>query len=139
MPLALPSIGSGQSRRDANPVHMKAFHEAIMKAKKVYFDDVYGTSQIHLMILGTHPDYQRQGAGSSLCRWGMDLAKDNNVCVSVFGSPMGKKLYAYLGFSELATITVQAEGEEAKLYIAAMVYEAHKVAAVGWSPNCLIS
>lgn len=42
-------------RRDADFVRMKAFTERIVKAKKEWFDDVYGGKKLHLRSLATHP------------------------------------------------------------------------------------
>ena len=39
---------------------MKAFAETLTIARKEWFGDEYGTKQLHLRILGTHPDYQRR-------------------------------------------------------------------------------
>ncbi len=96
-----PSTDGDQTRHDANRLHMKVFRETLTNARKRLFDDDHRSRYIQLLILGTHPDHRKQGLGSSLCKQGMDLAKDKNAYVSVFGSPMGKKLYASLGFREL--------------------------------------
>jgi len=39
------------------------------------------------------------------------------MCISVFGSPLGKALYEHLRFTKLGTLVVQIEGEEDKLTI----------------------
>lgn len=115
-------IAGCEGRRDADPKRMKAFTETISKAKKKWFDDVYGNDQLHLRIIGTHPDYQRRGAGTQHCKWGMNLAKEHKVPITLFSSPLGQKLYSHIGFDLLATITVQVEGEEEKLSIGVMIY-----------------
>lgn len=102
---------------------MKAFTDTIAKAKKKWFDDVYGGRQLHLRILGTHPDYQRRGAATQHCKWGMKLAKEHKAPITLFSSPMGQKVYSHLGFVIQATITVQVEGEEEKLSIGVMIYK----------------
>ena len=112
-----------EGRRDADPKRMEAFTDTISKAKKKWFDNVYGSDKLHLRILGTHPDYQRRGAGTKHCEWGMDLAKEHKVPVTLFSSPQGQKLYSHIGFDLLATITVQVEGEEEKLSIGVMIYK----------------
>jgi len=123
LPDVAPSTDGDQTRRDANQLHMKVFRETLTNARKRLFDDDHKSRYIQLLILGTHPDYQRQGLGSSLCKQVMHLAKDKKAYVSVFGSPVGKKLYAFLGFRELETIEVQPFGEEQTLYISAMIYQ----------------
>lgn len=101
---------------------MKAFEVALMKTK-TFFDDVYGDKQVHLWILGTHPDYQRRGAGAKCCGWGISQAKKNTSALTLFSSPMGQKLYTSVGFKVVGNATEQVEGVEEKLSIGAMAYE----------------
>ncbi|MBE3040990.1 GNAT family N-acetyltransferase [Candidatus Bathyarchaeota archaeon] len=102
---------------------MKAFDDTLNEAKKSYFDSEYKSKQLHLRILATHPDFQRRGAGSALCRWGMEYAGNREEPLTLFSSPMGQKLYLYLGFKYRGkTVTVQVEGETEKLSIRAMNY-----------------
>lgn len=49
-------------------------------------------------MLGTHPDYRGRGAGSSLVRWGCDLADENGVGAYVDATRSGAPLYARFGF-----------------------------------------
>jgi len=102
---------------------MKAFRETLSKAQRKFFDKVYGNNQLHLRILGTHPDYQRRGAATKHCQWGMELAKRKSAAVTLFSSPLGQKLYSSLSFKMIGTVIVQVEREEEKLTIGAMVYE----------------
>ena len=118
------SADNCKGRRDANWKHMQAFDEAIEDAKGMYFDSQYGSNQLHLLILGTHPDFQRHGAGTRLCRWGMNLAQERNLPLTLFSSPMGEVLYRELGFKMVGTVSVQVDDEEEKLTIGAMTYNA---------------
>ncbi|CAO2655442.1 Nn.00g105060.m01.CDS01 [Neocucurbitaria sp. VM-36] len=108
-------------RRDADFKRMKAFDDACFKAKKTFFDDVYGDQQIHLRILATHPDWQRHGAGTKHCNWGRDVANEHRIPVTVLSSPLGGQLYSYLGYDTLGFFKVQVEGEDVKLSIGAMI------------------
>lgn len=101
---------------------MNAFATALQSAKESYFNSNYQSHYLHLRILATHPDFQRRGAASALCRWGIEHAGERKQPVTVFASPMGQKLYIYLGFEYLGTVPVQVEGEDEKLSIGAMVY-----------------
>jgi GNAT superfamily N-acetyltransferase len=116
----------GSSRRDANFAHMKAFREGGAAAKHTYFDGRFGYNQIHLQILGTHPDYQRRGYGSALCAWGMKRAQQDNVAISLLASPMGFKLYLALGFEDLGKVTVQVKGETEAIVLRPMSYVPEK-------------
>ncbi|KAG6354228.1 hypothetical protein INS49_004832 [Diaporthe citri] len=111
-----------ECRRDANIEHMNAFATALQSAKKSYSDSKYQSHHLHLRILATHPDFQRRGAASALCRWGVEYAGERKQPGTLFASPMGRKLYTYLGFKYLGTVPVQVEGEDEKLSIGAMMY-----------------
>ena len=88
------------------------------------FDDKYGAdNHIYLSLLNTHPDYQDLGAGKALCQWGLEKAKREAWTVTLFSSPMGKRLYAKLGFREVGSFRTQVEGEAEWLDISAMVLE----------------
>src|SRR5262245_49244105 len=102
---------------------MKAFDTALSTAKKRLFDAVYANNQVHLWVLGTHPDYQRRGFGTKQCLWGVALAKEKLLAVTLFSSPMGQKLYGSLEFQVVENVAVHVDGEEEELSIAAMAYE----------------
>ena len=111
-------------RRDADRKHMQAFEDALDVAKATCFNAKYGHNQLHLLILATHPEYQRRGAGTRLCRWGMQLAMDRKIPVTLFSSPMGTQLYTSLGFRMVGTVVVRVEGEDDKLTIGTMIFQA---------------
>ncbi|PCG94400.1 Acyl-CoA N-acyltransferase [Penicillium occitanis (nom. inval.)] len=52
----------------------------------------------YLDTVGTHPDYQRRGAGSMLVKWGCDLADRDGVSAYVDASKEGAPLYQKHGF-----------------------------------------
>lgn len=68
-------------------------------------------------------DYQGLGAATQHCQWGMKLAREHKVPITLFASPMGQRFYTRLGFGLLATVTVQVEGEEEKLSVGVMVFK----------------
>lgn len=96
--------------------------QTMKESKKRYFDGVYGTDHIQLQVLATHPDYQRRGYATRLCKWGIDVARANDRYIIVFASPMGKSLYSHLGFRQVADVPVQADGEKEKVVLSAMMY-----------------
>jgi hypothetical protein len=91
---------------------MKAFGEAGDETKEKYFDDVYGVGgQIPLQILGTHTDYMRHGHGTTLCNWGMEKAREDNVVVTLIASPLGVLLYTHLGFRHGGKGVIEVPGD----------------------------
>ncbi|KAI9775594.1 MAG: hypothetical protein M1839_000995 [Geoglossum umbratile] len=124
---AAPSYKStdGRScRRDANSKRMQTFMQTMKDGKRRYFDDIHGTNRLQLQVLATHPDYQRRGYGTRLCRWGIDIARSRDMYIIVFGSPMGRALYSFLGFRVLAELPVQVKGEAEKIVLTMMSYRA---------------
>ncbi len=112
-------------RRDANKKHCLVYNEVIATCFKKYFQK-YKEKQIHLWIVVTHPDFRRRGAGTMLTSWGIEAAEERDWPVTVFASPMGQLLYAYLNFEKIATEYIQAEGEEEKLTFSVMEYKEKK-------------
>ncbi|ETS79398.1 hypothetical protein PFICI_09251 [Pestalotiopsis fici W106-1] len=111
-------IGIDQ-RRDANPEHMLEFANTLSSAFETHFAK-YAGNQIHLWLLTTHPDFRRRGAGSALCRWGLQLAQKRGQPVTVLASWMGKTLYEQLGFQTLGIVVVQVPSEEEKLEVSCL-------------------
>lgn len=70
-----------------------------------------------LDTLGTHPDYQRRGAGSMLVQWGCDLADKDGVAAYVDASKEGASLYQRHGFVDFslpgAEVASMARGKKA--------------------------
>ncbi|KAL3705681.1 hypothetical protein TMatcc_009354 [Talaromyces marneffei ATCC 18224] len=52
----------------------------------------------YLDTVGTHPNYQRRGAGSMLVQWGCDLADRDDVSAYVDASKEGAPVYQKHGF-----------------------------------------
>lgn len=117
----MDSAKSSISRRDARADRVKAFQNGVDTAKLML--GRFGNDQIHLRNIGTHPRYQRRGYATVLCRWGMHLASQEGLVVSLFAGPLGFKLYSGLGFASLGKIRVQIPGEEESVNICPMVYD----------------
>ncbi|KAK4145294.1 acyl-CoA N-acyltransferase [Dichotomopilus funicola] len=121
--LGIPDDDSRVPRRhDANPSHFREFARRMTQGFQDFFGAL-GHDQIHLWLLCTSPAFRRRGAGTQLCRWGINLAAHQGVHTTVLASPMGKKLYEQLGFVLNGSFIIQVEGEEAKLEIWALKKE----------------
>jgi ribosomal protein S18 acetylase RimI-like enzyme len=101
---------------------MKTFRKVLGEQKKAIFDAVYGDKQLNLMVLATHPDYQRRGAGTALLDWGKQKAKEEGLKLTLFSSPQGYKLYRKMGFEEVGVTHIQVDGEEELLDLPMMVF-----------------
>lgn len=60
----------------------------------------------YLSTLATHPDFQGQGIGKELVKWGIDEADKENVCASVISSDGNEGFYGQSGFIEVGRANV---------------------------------
>ena len=110
-------------RRDADPKRMRAFREGIERARTHYISiELMARIGSILMILATHPDYQRQGAGGNLTMYGIDRAKEERLAATLFASPMGRQIYGKMGFRDLGVVKIQVDGESESVWEAVMAY-----------------
>jgi len=107
-------------RRDGNPIHISEWFRTTAGAKKQDFDEVFGNAQIYLLLLATHPDYQRRGAASMLVQWGVDVAKKEDLEVTVMADPSAEGFYDHMGFEHVKVVDIQVEGEEEKVSVVVM-------------------
>jgi GNAT superfamily N-acetyltransferase len=52
----------------------------------------------YLESIGVKPEFQRQGVGRALVRWGFEQAEKENVCVSVISGDGKEEFYRSSGF-----------------------------------------
>ncbi|KAI1769912.1 acyl-CoA N-acyltransferase [Hypoxylon cercidicola] len=117
-------------RHDVNATHFREFKKTMSQYFDTHFGK-YGDSQIHLWLLATHPHFRRRGAGTRLCRWGLERASRMTLHTTVLASPMGKRLYEGLDFTICGSFIIQADGEEEKLKLWAMM---ESMPRGGWNP-----
>jgi len=110
---------------------MKAWTEAMCRAKAQIFDAQLGRNYFQLQILATRPEFQRQGAATELCLWGIEAARCTGFAIAVFASPMGRVLYSHLGFKWCDNVRIRALGDEQEIEVAAMVYRPESGVVVG--------
>jgi GNAT superfamily N-acetyltransferase len=79
--------------------------------KHQYIDLPYGPSQLYLETLGTHPDFQRRGAGTRLVSRGIEVGKREGVNVTLIAQPTAEGFYRGLGFVSVRNVTVSRVGE----------------------------
>lgn len=69
-----------------------------------YFYEAY-EKQLYLNLLATHPDWDGNGFGARHCNWGMILAQELDVPLTLFATPAGWPLYDSLGFESVKNVT----------------------------------
>ncbi|KAF4478558.1 gnat family [Fusarium agapanthi] len=122
-PMATVAKAGGSSRRDVAPRRQAAFRTAGDYEKQHFFDHVYGDNQLHLQILGVHPDHWRRKIGAKLVGWGLEEAKRHKLPVTLMAGSGGRHLYSSLGFRSLGSSVTQVPGEEESVDAEAMVFE----------------
>jgi hypothetical protein len=99
--------------------------DALVKARNhatVAHAAAFGLYQMHLQMLGTHPDYRRLGAAAKLVRWGMERAWKDQVVITLLAGGAGYPLYKSLGFEDLGAEDARVPGEEESVSFNVMVY-----------------
>jgi predicted acetyltransferase len=76
---------------------------------------------IHLIRVATAPQWQRHGAGTLLCNWGIDVAQKHKLQIGLLATPSGQALYSQLGWKELTRAVVQMPKEKEKESVSMMV------------------
>lgn len=114
----------GSTRQDADAGRIEAFKCSGALCNEKFKE--YGDDRITLQILGTHPDYSRRGYATTLCDWGMKVARKEGLVCTVQATRLGRCLYKKLGFTDLAECHIQVSGEQEIIDCWAMV----------WDPKC---
>ncbi|KAK3998250.1 GNAT family [Cladorrhinum sp. PSN332] len=69
----------------------------------------------------------RRPSHGQLVRWGMAKAKDENLDLTLFASPMGERLYSRLGFKDVGKFETQVPGEDESVGQIAMVLASSRI------------
>ncbi|KAI4939836.1 uncharacterized protein J4E92_001122 [Alternaria infectoria] len=118
------AIGKEFRRRDGDPKRMIAFQQALNYTHSKYWEKMY-PQNYYLVLLATHPDYRRRGAGTALTQWGVDQALAAGIDVGLEASPMGFPLYQHMGFVLLENLVIKpdADDDPASMLLRVMVYD----------------
>ncbi|KAK2589474.1 hypothetical protein QQS21_012850 [Conoideocrella luteorostrata] len=99
----------------------KVVEEACDAAEKRF---LVGLSSMERIVV--HPAYWKRGHGIKLAKWGVDLAKLDEVDQGVLASSMGEALYEHVGFRRISNVHVDGDEEDPKGFdIAVMRYHVH--------------
>ena len=106
-----------------NIARMEAYAKANNKFRDDVFSSLYGSRQISLRLILTHPDHWRRGAGSLMLQWGVKTATKEGVAIVLFASPWGNELYESFGFRELGILRVSLPGESREMLASGMAWD----------------
>lgn len=122
--LAAPKTFDCSQRRDADWNRIEFYSRII---SRITWDILEPTDRttlprtyIHLIRVATSPKWQRHGAGTLLCSWGIDVAQRHNLQIGLFATPSGRGLYTKLGFKKLTTAFVQMPDEKESVSMTVM-------------------
>jgi GNAT superfamily N-acetyltransferase len=83
-----------------------------------------------LSVLVTHPEKQGLGVGSTMVKWGCDLADEEGLPSYLEATPAGYPVYQKLGFEEVDAIIFKFKpftGKEGSVKITNMIRPAKKL------------
>jgi GNAT superfamily N-acetyltransferase len=102
-----------------------AFEKAMKYTHARYWETMF-PQNYYLVLLATHPDYRRRGAGTALTQWGIDQALAAGADVGLEASPMGFPLYQHLGFVVLENLVVKPDNDSTSVLWRVMVYDKNR-------------
>lgn len=88
-----------------NPVSNRAAVNIMLRdfarIRKLVSERPHFDSQWHLNFLAVRPDLQGRGIGSSIVKWGVNMAKEESIPCALEASRAGKRCYEKCGFIEI--------------------------------------
>ncbi|KAF8462928.1 hypothetical protein BDZ91DRAFT_732689 [Kalaharituber pfeilii] len=85
--------------RDINPLRAAKVDKIWQVAQRVFHQRERRYMELEQMVV--HPEFQRQGFGTKLGKFGLKIAEGDNCSVGVLATPEGEKLYSNLDFQRL--------------------------------------
>jgi len=92
--------------RDQNVNHVNRFSNTLQAAEHKYFS---GYATMEWVVV--HPAYWNRGHGTTLVKWGMQLANTDQVKQGVIAAKTGTKLYRQLGYNHLSDLHLDGDDE----------------------------
>ncbi|KAH6643046.1 hypothetical protein C7974DRAFT_115820 [Boeremia exigua] len=109
--------------KDMNITRAIDYERKFNAAKKTHVDDVFGTEQLYLEQLATHPDYQSRGAGTRLIESGLERGKRIGVNVTLIAEPTAENFYVHRGFREASNISLESVDGDQSFEYNVMAYD----------------
>ena len=81
-------------------------------AKKKYLDQPFGSNQLYLDVLSTHPDFQLHGAATRLVSRGIEVGRENDINVTLIANPTAEGFYVHIGFESIVNISISSVDED---------------------------
>ena len=94
----------------------------INAAEKDFIGAEWGKERLDLVDMVVHADYHRHGAGKALMEYGLNIARERHVPITLTASFLGHFLYLHMGFQELGYVECGEEGDDEKIGMWVMVW-----------------
>ena len=104
-----------------------AVEELMRKSGNAYISAIRGKRHVYLRRMIVHPEYQKQGIGTMLVKWGMDVADEGKIVGWLYSRPAGQKLYEREGFKVVDEVEVNGEGLECEVPVMTCMLRLPKV------------
>ncbi|KAH9211802.1 hypothetical protein DL95DRAFT_510438 [Leptodontidium sp. 2 PMI_412] len=101
--------------RDENPTRVKIIQKVYEELEHKYFGKVSAMERT-----AVHPAYWKRGHGSTLAKWGLDLAKIDKVNQAVLATSMGASLFKHMRFKLITEHQIDGGEEDPTGYIIAV-------------------
>jgi len=108
--------------RDMNLTRAIDMDHKSTAAKRKYVDKPFGSNQLYLNILCTHPDFQLHGAGTRLVSRGVEIGRRNNLNVTLVALPTSEGFYTHIGFKSIVNFSISAVDQDEHFRYNVMAY-----------------
>lgn len=98
--------------RDLNITRAIDYDHKFTAEKQKHIDETFGTDQLYLEQLVTHPDCQSRGAGTRLVNSGIRLGREAHVNVTLIAEPTAETFYLRLGFVSVANMSITSVDDD---------------------------
>ena len=76
----------------------KALEYFMTQSSYKFYDQLSKAGFLHLASIAVSPNHQYKGIGKSLVNWGLDVAANEEIPVTLESSMRGRRMYTSLGF-----------------------------------------
>ncbi|KAI0129856.1 hypothetical protein BJ170DRAFT_290280 [Xylariales sp. AK1849] len=105
-PLGLNGSASCSLHLGTNMTRALDLSKRMDNAHKTYLEDVY-ERQLYLAVLATHPKWDGNGFAAAHLHWGMAIADNMGMPLTLMATTAGYPLYKSVGFGDIYNLTIE--------------------------------
>ncbi|PVI04063.1 hypothetical protein DM02DRAFT_652080 [Periconia macrospinosa] len=108
--------------RDMNLTRAIDMERKSTAALRKYVNEPFGSNQLYLDTLCTHPDFQLHGAATRLVGKGIEVGRKDGVNVTVVALPTAESFYIHIGFYSIRNFSISSFDEDEYFRYNVMAY-----------------